>query len=35
MVEALGHASKSPSYVSKPKVNGSTCVPSLVVKTME
>jgi hypothetical protein len=35
MVEVLGHASKSPSYVSKPKANGLTSVPSSVVKTME
>jgi hypothetical protein len=27
MVEALGHASKSPSCVSKLKANGSTCYP--------
>jgi hypothetical protein len=35
MIEVLDHASKSPSYVSKPKTNGSTSIPSLVVKTME
>lgn len=35
IVEVLDHALKSPSYVSKAKANGSTSIPSLVVKTME
>ncbi|CAK9232904.1 unnamed protein product [Sphagnum jensenii] len=35
VAKALGHASKSPSCVSKPQANGSTCHPFINANTME